>query len=75
MLADLAHAVHPEWAEPVRRTFDGARRLRVGFVGSIFRECTAGRYFERWITGLDSGRFEFPNPVRVRQQAAGRSGE
>ena len=30
----------------------------MGFVGTIFRDCTAGRYFERWITGLDAGRFE-----------------
>jgi predicted O-linked N-acetylglucosamine transferase (SPINDLY family) len=30
----------------------------VAFVGSIFRECTAGHYFERWATGLDSRRFE-----------------
>ncbi|MGE5617087.1 MAG: hypothetical protein ACM3X5_09245, partial [Bacillota bacterium] len=38
--------------------FDGARRLRVGFLASTFRDCTAGRYFERWITGLDPRRFE-----------------
>ena len=39
-------------------TFDGSRALRVGFVASIFRDCTAGRYFERWITGLDARRFD-----------------
>lgn len=58
VLAELATAVHPQWAEPLARTFDGARRLRVGFVGSVFRDCTAGRYFERWITDLDPARFE-----------------
>jgi protein O-GlcNAc transferase len=58
ILAALAGAAHPEWSEPRERTFDGARRLRVGFVGGIFRDCTAGRYFERWITGLDPRRFE-----------------
>ena len=58
VLGALATDVRPEWAEPPSRTFDGARRLRVGFVGSIFRDCTAGRYFEAWITGLDPRRFE-----------------
>ena len=57
-LAQLLARARPEWraGRPVR--FDGARRLRVGFVGSLFRDCTAGRYFERWITGLDPRRFE-----------------
>ena len=58
ILAALAGTARPEWREPRKRTFDGARRLRVGFVGGIFRDCTAGRYFERWITGLDPRRFE-----------------
>ncbi|HEX5130531.1 MAG TPA: hypothetical protein VFV90_12335, partial [Usitatibacter sp.] len=58
LLGTLAGAVHPEWIEPLARTFDGTRRLRVGFVGSVFRDCTAGRYFERWITDLDPARFE-----------------
>jgi len=57
-LATLAGAAHPEWraGRPIR--FDGTRRLKVGFVGNLFRDCTAGRYFERWATGLDAGRFE-----------------
>ena len=58
LLGTLATSVHPEWGERPARTFDGGRRLRVGFVGSIFRDCTAGRYFEHWITGLDPARFE-----------------
>ena len=58
LLARLANAVHPEWRLPRRRTFDGARRLRIAFVSSIFRDCTAGRYFERWVTRLDARRFE-----------------
>ena len=58
LIATLAASVRPEWREAPARRFDGARRLRVGFVGSIFRDCTAGRYFERWITGLDAARFE-----------------
>lgn len=58
LLARLAGAARPEWRTPRPKVFDGGRRLRIGFVGGIFRDCTAGRYFERWITGLDARRFE-----------------
>lgn len=58
LLGRLVAAARPEWRAPRPVTFDGSRRLRVGFVGTIFRDCTAGRYFERWITGLDADRFE-----------------
>ena len=57
-LADLLARARPEWRAGLPVRFDGSRRLRVGFVGSLFRDCTAGRYFERWITRLDPGRFE-----------------
>ena len=58
LLASLSRVARPEWFEPRPRRFDGARRLRVGFASVIFRDCTAGRYFERWVTGLDPKRFE-----------------
>lgn len=58
LLGKLVGAARPEWRLPRPIRFDGSRRLRVGFAGSIFRDCTAGRYFERWITGLDPARFE-----------------
>jgi predicted O-linked N-acetylglucosamine transferase (SPINDLY family) len=58
LLARLADRACPQWREPRTREFDGGRRLRIGFAGAIFRDCTAGRYFERWITGLDPARFE-----------------
>lgn len=57
-LARLVQAARPAWREPRATTFTGQRRLKVGFVGSLFRDCTAGRYFERWITGLDPDAFE-----------------
>jgi CRISPR-associated protein Csy1 len=58
ILAQLIGRARPDLraARPIR--FDGGRRLRVGFLGNIFRDCTAGRYFERWITRLDPSRFE-----------------
>jgi CRISPR-associated protein Csy1 len=58
LLARLAGHAHPEWRAGRAIRFDGSRRLRIGFVGNIFRDCTAGRYFERWVTGLDPKRFE-----------------
>ncbi len=57
-IAALAARARPDWMQPRAADFAGGRRLRVGFVGNIFRDCTAGRYFERWITGLDAARFE-----------------
>ena len=57
-LAQLIARARPPWRERKPIRFDGGRRLRVGFLGNIFRECTAGRYFERWVTGLDPARFE-----------------
>jgi len=57
-VAGLAEAASPGLREPLPVRFDGGRRLRVGFVSSFFRDCTVGRYFERWITGLDATRFE-----------------
>ena len=58
LLRALAGHTRPEWVAPLAPSYNGSRRLRVGFAGSIFRDCTAGRYFERWITRLDPRRFE-----------------
>ena len=56
-LGALSGAARPQWRRPLEpRSVEGGR-VRIGFVGSLFRDCTAGRYFERWITGLDD-RFE-----------------
>ena len=43
---------------PLARQPGRGRKLRVGFVGKWFFSCTAGNYFERWITKLDAARFE-----------------
>ena len=42
---------------PAGRTANRGK-LRIGFVGKWFFSCTAGNYFERWITRLDAARFE-----------------
>jgi CRISPR-associated protein Csy1 len=57
-IAALAHAAAPELCEPLPVRRPARPRLRVGFLGNVFHDCTAGRYFERWITGLEARRFE-----------------
>jgi predicted O-linked N-acetylglucosamine transferase (SPINDLY family) len=42
----------------------GPDPLRVGFVSAYFRDCTAGRYFEHWITDLPRERFSVHLYVR-----------
>ena len=34
------------------------RRVRIGFLGSFFYKCTAGYYFNSWITEIDHDKFE-----------------
>jgi CRISPR-associated protein Csy1 len=56
----------PQYAQPLRARA-AQPRLRVGFVSAFFRDGTAGRYFERWITDLPRDRFD----VRVYHLAPG----
>lgn len=42
---------------PIRNRAPG-ERLRVGFLSSFLYDCTIGKYFGSWITGLDPARFE-----------------
>jgi protein O-GlcNAc transferase len=59
ILGAMIEAADPALRElPKRSSFVGSRKLRVGFVGKWFFSCTAGNYFERWITELDASRFE-----------------
>ena len=46
----------PRASRPAR--VGGSGKLRVGFIGKWFFSCTAGNYFERWVTQLDATRFE-----------------
>ena len=60
VLGSMISAADPVLRElPAGRSrWDGQRKLRIGFVGKWFFSCTAGNYFERWITRLDATRFE-----------------
>jgi protein O-GlcNAc transferase len=57
LLNGFIRAAQPDFLKPiaVRRH---NRRIKVGFVSSMIRQCTVGHYFKHWIGGLDSGRFE-----------------
>ncbi|MEP7155692.1 MAG: hypothetical protein ABI905_07945 [Betaproteobacteria bacterium] len=57
-IGELIGTAAPELRQALPCTFDGQRKLRIGFVGKWFYDSTAGNYFERWITQLDPARFE-----------------
>jgi CRISPR-associated protein Csy1 len=48
----------PALLDPPPRRGETARRARIGFLSAFFRDGTAGRYFERWITDLPRERFD-----------------
>ena len=50
----MLRPVAPRLTEQARR----GGRVRVGFASAFFRDGTAGRYFERWITDLPRDLFE-----------------
>jgi protein O-GlcNAc transferase len=49
---------YPHLYAPVMRLEIEGRRIRVGFVGAIFYESTAGYYFESWIEDLPREDFD-----------------
>lgn len=58
-VAGLARAASPRHFEAkCARRLEKGDRLRVGFLSSFFRDCTAGKYFRSWIEDLDPGQFE-----------------
>ena len=59
LLARLGALAEPRYYEPrPRRAIAKGERLRVGFLSGFFRDCTAGKYFRSWATGLERSRFE-----------------
>ena len=74
LLRSLMSASLPDLVKAKPSTFEGQRKLRVGFASSHLCLSTAGLYFERWITNLDPARFErwafdlgsFPDAVNAR---------
>ena len=58
-LAALIERAAPQYRAPfVRRRRAPGERLRVGFLSSFFRDCTAGKYFRSWAADLDRSRFD-----------------
>ena len=48
----LVKARAPEWLRPLSPRVRAGSRVKVGFLSTFFRDSTAGRYFENWITDL-----------------------
>lgn len=53
----LLHARAAGWVAPIDKRSD-SRRIKLGFVSAFFRDGTAGRYFESWVTELPRDAFE-----------------
>ncbi len=58
LVAGLLRKRAGAWLQPRAPAARGARRIRVGFASTFFRDGTAGRYFERWLTDLPRDEFE-----------------
>ncbi len=48
----------PQYMNPLPKKDISGRRLRIGFLSGYFYTCTAGMYFNSWVTRLDKSRFE-----------------
>jgi predicted O-linked N-acetylglucosamine transferase (SPINDLY family) len=58
-IAGLGRLASPRhYVARARRRLAHGERLRVGFLSSSFRDCTAGKYFRSWVADLDRRRFE-----------------
>ncbi|MDQ6916712.1 MAG: tetratricopeptide repeat protein [Pseudomonadota bacterium] len=58
LAARALDGVDRSWRERIPVEPAEGRRIRVGFVSALLRECTVGRYFARWLTDLDREQFE-----------------
>ena len=58
MVAQLLEARASAWVQPRPARARAGARVKVGFVSTFFRESTAGRYFEHWVTDLPRDGFD-----------------
>lgn len=58
LAARALDSVDPVWRAPMSAAAPAGRKIRIGFVSALLRECTVGRYFARWLTDLDREHFE-----------------
>jgi CRISPR-associated protein Csy1 len=58
LAARALDSVDPVWRAPMSVAAPAGRKIRIGFVSALLRECTVGRYFARWLTDLDREHFE-----------------
>jgi CRISPR-associated protein Csy1 len=58
LAARALDSVDRSWRAPMSAAAPAGRKIRIGFVSALLRECTVGRYFARWLTDLDREHFE-----------------
>ena len=58
LAARALDSVDRVWRAPISAAAPAGRKIRIGFVSALLRECTVGRYFARWLTDLDREHFE-----------------
>jgi predicted O-linked N-acetylglucosamine transferase (SPINDLY family) len=58
LTARALDSVDLDWRTPMPAAPTAGRKVRIGFVSALLRECTVGRYFSRWLTDLDREHFE-----------------
>ncbi len=58
LIGSILRAQAPEWRQAISPRVRAGSKVRVGFASAFFRDGTAGRYFEHWITGLPRDVFE-----------------
>ncbi len=75
----LVQARAPDWQRPLSGRVRAGSRIKVGFLSTFFRDSTAGRYFESWVTDLPRSDFEvfvyhlLPGMDALAQRLAGRA--
>lgn len=55
-VGDLLKKALPQHADPRPPRKPG--KARIGFISDHLYDCTAGRYFESWVTGLPAGKYD-----------------
>ena len=55
---ELVKSRAPDWLRPLSPRVRAGSRVKVGFLSTLFRDSTFGRYFESWIVDLPRSDFE-----------------
>jgi protein O-GlcNAc transferase len=58
LIRGVLRPINPNLFQAIPRRTIGETKIRIGFVGSIFYECTAGNYFASWVEDLPREQFD-----------------